>query len=320
VDFKQVVLWLLGVVAFHSYQNNLSASEQQTNLSCCYPGSYFVQGEVLYWTPRITGLELNFGTAEIVENVVGCTQILTTTEADLDPHFKWDAGCRISAGCALESWEMKALWTHFQGKGKRGDTSNLSIPNHGTISVTFDQIDCTLAYNCARLPIDLRPFIGIRTLRIHEHLRAQLTTEIFLFSESTALESKSLNDKQKYWGAGPLVGVQGDWEIGRGFGFYSTVAASLLYGDYEIKFDDADIFSAPIPKRIFSTSRRHVHTFDFNVDLALGVSWHRVVCNQYDLTMKLGFEHHQYFNHNHLCIERGDVSFTGGVFSFQVGF
>lgn len=79
--------------------------------SCCPPptccscdGAFFVRGDLLWWTPRITGLDLNFGTGAIVENVNGCTQILTTEETDQDPHFNWDAGYRVGVGYETDEW------------------------------------------------------------------------------------------------------------------------------------------------------------------------------------------------------------------------
>jgi hypothetical protein len=291
-------------------------------IPCCEStGHFFVRGDVLYWTPRITGLELDFGTNSIVQEMVDSTQVLTTEEVDLDPHFKWDAGYRVGVGYENKDWEAGALWTHFQGKGKRSTHEDIDILNSGRVKIKLDQIDVAVAYNFSLgSSFNLKPFIGVRGTKIHEHLNAVLLTEISLSPISEVIETNTFDDGQKYRGIGPLFGFQGDWEMGCGFGLYGTVAAGLLYGNYTVHFDDTDTFTLPFSKQFFSHNRRHVHAFDWNIDLALGLCWHTQILNQFELGMKLGFEHHQYFNQNRICVGRGDISFTGGVFSLDLGF
>lgn len=293
---------------------------------CCpSKGHFFLRGDALYWTPRITGLELDFGTTEIADRIEGSTQFLATREFDLDPYFKWDVGYRVGGGFETCNFTIEALWTHFDGKGKRSNREchfeNTDLNNHGSIKIKFDQIDLGLGYNYhATCSLTFKPFVGVRAARIHEHLKALLFTEIDVFPDTLALETRTYDDRQKYWGVGPLFGVQGDWEIGCGFGVYGAVAGSLLYGEYKVDFHDTDIFTAPFSKQIASANKRHTHSFDCNIDLAVGISWHRCFCNGSELTFKLGFEQHQYYNQNHLTVGRGDISFTGGVFSAEVSF
>lgn len=288
----------------------------------CASGSFFIRGDALYWVPHITGLELNFGTSEIIENEADATQVFATKEVDLDPHFKWSVGYRLGAGYEADKWKVGALWTHFNGNGKRSHHNEENIINVGKVNIKFDQIDLAFAYSCAfTSTLTFQPFIGVRAARIHEHIHAVSTTEIVSVSPIlTALETRFFDDEQKYRGVGPLFGFQSDWKIGCGFGIYGTVAASLLYGDYSIRFNDVDIITSPISTQIFSANKRHVHAFDYNVDLAIGITWHMLIGEQWEINMKLGFEQHQYFNQNHLGVGRGDVSFTGGVFSIALGY
>lgn len=284
-------------------------------------GQFSIRGDVLYWTPRITGLELNFGTTEINEVVVGCTQILSTEESDLDPHFKWDTGYRVGIGYESECWEAEALYTHFNGKGSKNSHETLDIINSGNVKIELDQIDVALSCNFdLGCDFTLKPILGIRGTRIHQDVNAVLFTEITLFPNTPALETKTFDDEQKYWGVGPLLALQGDWELNCGFGLYGAVGASLLYGHYDIHFNDSDVFTGGVTKELFSNNKKKLNAFDFNIDLAIGLTWHTELCNRYDLDFRLGFEQHQYFNQNRLCVGRGDVSFTGGVFSVELGF
>lgn len=327
-----IVLTLFGLMLGANqddYQFDLDGEKIEdcpSSLSCCpLRGHIFIRGDVLYWTPRITGLELDFGKTEIAEKIVDCTQFLATRESDLDPHFKWNTGYRAGAGYETDKCKIEGLWTHFRGNGKRHNhecfQEDSETTNHGKVKIKFDQIDLAFACNYhAACSLTFKPFAGVRAARIREHIKALLITEIALFPDTLALEKRAFDHKQKYWGVGPLFGVEGDWEIGCGFGLYGAVATSLLYGEYKVEFDDAEIFTAPVSKQIAGTNKRHTHAFDWNIDLAVGISWHTCICNQSEFTVKLGFEQHQYFNQNHLCVGRGDVSFTGGVFSIELSF
>lgn len=312
MNFKRICI---GLTAFVLNVTGLFGEEGCE--SCC--SQFYIRGDILYWTPRVSGLELNFGTTEIVEEVVECSQIFTTEEVDLDPHFNWDVGYRASAGFECNPWNLEVLWTHFDGDGKRsrqdGDNSNT-----GKVTIKLDQIDLAIGLTCdTSCCFMLKPFVGARAAKINEHIKANSSTEIILDS-ARATEIKTFNDKQKYWGVGPLFGLQAEWELGCGLGVYGTVAGSVLYGEYQVNSEDANIYSSPISKQIFNDNKRHVHTFDCNLDLSLGFVWHTLLCDYYDIDMKLGFEHHQYFNQNRLCVGRGDISFTGGIFSILMGF
>lgn len=317
---KKASVWLATLLTLVTAM--LCANQDIQQQPCCPSKTgFFARSDVLYWTPRVTGLDLNFGTTQIVEDLIGCTQILKSKEVNIDPHFNWDVGYRVGGGYECSQWKAELLWTHFNGNGTRSSHQDLNIHNHGKIKIKLDQIDLALTYNYAvSCSFILQPFIGIRATRLHEHIHALSSTKISRFPTSKVIETRTINDRQKYWGVGPLLGVQGDWDIGCGFGFYGAAAAGLLYGDYEVHLDNKDTFSTPISKQIVSVNRRHLHAFDYNIDLALGISWQTLICNLYELRMKLGVEQHQYFNQNRLCAGREDISFTGGVFSFDLGF
>lgn len=336
IETKRILTWVLSLITTLSALHEIHADPYYDQLDeCCSPpscdisrGYFFVRGDVLYWTPRISGLELNFGTSSIAQEDVDGIEVFTTKEVDLDPHFNWNAGFRLGVGYEntfWSKWEIEALWTHFQSHGRKHhcENDNLDFTNTGKIKIKLDQIDVLFACPSNRedlCMLSLKPFLGIRAAKIHEDLHAMLLTHISLSSSSKPLETRKFDDKQNYRGVGPLLGLHGDWETDCGFGFYGTAAVSVLYGDYRMHFDDEDVFSSCISKQILSKTRRHVHVFDCNIDLALGLSWLTCFRKNYNLQAKLGVEHHQFFNQNRLCVGRGDITFTGGIFSLQISF
>lgn len=300
-------------------ENALSCSEQSCDKA--YSPRFFVQGDVLYWKPHISGLELDFGTASISRETTDSVETFVTDEFDADPHFKWNAGYRLSAGYLFEcsNWELTALWTHFQDSGARNEREDANTVNSAKCRLRFDQLDVVLTYN---EPIgflfNLKPFAGIRAAKIHESVDAFLVTDITIIPDTLATETRTFDDKQNYRAIGPIIGLQGDWNLGCGLGIYGSAAASFLYGKYNLHFNDSDIFTAPFSREFFSTNTRHLHGFDCNIDLALGISWDTCVFNSCPLSLKLGIEHHQYFDQSRLGTNRGDLTFDGGIFSIKL--
>lgn len=299
-------------------------ADQPDHGICCEnsQGEFFAAGEFLYWKPHVSCLELDFGSGTISQINTGEAQLINSKEYDVDPSGQWNAGYRASIGYrfADPGLEVEAKWTDFQGDAKRSSRENSSILNEGKYRVRLEQVDCLIAYRSAlNSCITAKPFLGVRGARIHQDIHARITTNIDLASDTTLLEARTLNDKQVYYGIGPLLGLEANWDFGCGWGLYGTAAAGLMYGRFKVHFDDSDYFTAPISKYIHSINKRHLHAFDCNIDLALGFYW-RTCFDCAEVTMKVAFEHHEYFNQNRMGVSRGDLSFDGGVFSVFVGF
>jgi hypothetical protein len=302
-----------------SYGSPQEIYYEQPYFSCCEQGwgHFKVCAEALYWRPYISGLELSFGRGTLDVSNVGGIDYFISNELDIDPHFDWDWGYRIGGIYQFDCspLEIGVLWTHFDGQGERRESGNF-----GKVKVKLNQLDLVFAYNkqdgCSSF--SLKPFIGVRAARIKENIDAFVITYITLPAPATEL--RTFDDNQKYRGIGPLLGVQGEWDLGCGFGLYGNAAGSLLYGLYRFQFNGTDIFSAPISDSFIGFNKRRVHGFDWNVDLALGFYWNTCLCDDVSLNLKLGFEHHQFFNHNRVSVYRGDLCFDGAVFAVGLSF
>lgn len=294
--------------------------------SCCETssGRFFVRGDLLYWKPHVSGLELDFGSASISHTLVDDVQVFNTEEFDTDPQCNWDAGYRLGAGYqfACSAWELDGFWTHFNGHGSRNTREDSASINQSKFHLKFNQVDVALAYNvCLGSSFLLKPFIGVRGVDIREKIQANLVTDISpALTLPFATETRTFDDHQKFCGVGPLLGFHGDWDMDCGFGIYGTVATSVLYGHDKLHFDDTDVLTAPYSKHIFSKGTQHLHTFNCNLDLALGIRWQTYFCDSFQLITLLGFEHHQYFNLSRLGANRGDLNLDGGTLSVNVVF
>src|SRR6202035_686726 len=132
---------------------------------------FFIRGDLLYWKPHISDLELDFGRTMISNTIVDGVQKYRMKEFDVDPRFKWNTGYRVAAGyqSRCNGLELALFWTHFQDHGTRRDVEDPSIVNRGKIDLKFDQVDLILAYSgssCSSFKV--KSFIGVRGAEIHE--------------------------------------------------------------------------------------------------------------------------------------------------------
>lgn len=303
--------------------------EQAVANNCCYQPNpccvqneekFFLRGDVLYWQPNISGIELGFGTGAIAQTSVGDTTVIISDEYDADPHFNWDAGYRVAGGYGIEnSWGIGAEWTYFKGDGDRRSFDNGDITSAGKFKVKLEQIDLVLGYDYAfNCDFHLKPFFGVRGARIRNGVAGLITTQLTIDGEPAVGEIRAFDHKQNYRAIGAILGFQADYNIGCGFGLYGTAAASVLYGRIKVNMDDATVLGSTVNNVIITANRRHVHSYDPVVDLAVGASWKTNFFECAELSMRLGFEHHEYFHQNHFSVFRGDMSFTGGIFSVEV--
>lgn len=282
-----------------------------------FPGNIFLRGDVLYWKPHISNLELAFGEDSIVQTTEGIGRTINSREFDEDPKFHWNAGYRVGAGFKPEctNWFIGSFWTHFNDNGTRHSSST----NEGKCRVKLDQLDVLFTVESCLSCFKLNPYFGVRGVHLNEKLHSRLITDIILSPTSSATGTRTLRDKQNYYGGGPLIGIDAFWDLGCNIDLYGTIAASLLYGHYNVHFNDSDIFTAPLSESIFNKTTKHLHAFDANIDLAIGFIWNVCIYNT-PFMLKLGFEHHQFFNQSRLGLARGDLSFDGGTFSISTEF
>lgn len=322
IDASQGSSGWSGTSSTYAYQGSGCCPEPVCCEDMC--GRFFVRGDLLYFVPHQTGLELDFGTASISQSVTDGVQTTNSTEYDTDPGFKWNPGYRIAAGYVDEAskWGLGAIWTHYQSSASRSNQEDESTFNHGKWRVKWDQIDVVVAYDAHPTPsFNVKPFVGVRGARIHQSLNAVLVTDLTLSPPpTTPTSTRTFDDSQNYRAIGPVFGFESDFEVGCGFGFYGTAAASVLYGKTKVSYDDSDIFTAPVSKNFYNLDRRHVDSVDCNIDLALGLRWHTRFCDDFELDLRLGAEHHQFFNQGRLGVSHDDLSFDGGVFSVELSY
>ncbi|HEV8052956.1 MAG TPA: Lpg1974 family pore-forming outer membrane protein, partial [Parachlamydiaceae bacterium] len=288
---------LLSASATYSHANmNTPYCGQQ---SCCTPccdepcGRGFLSADFLYWRAFQDGLDTCIPT-DVSDTIRADGRIISTFRGEgRDPKFKWNPGFRIGAGYgfACSNWDIGALWTHFNSKAH----SSLCNENSLKWNIDLDVVDLLVAYRCDfNSCFTFRPYAGIRFARIDQKLR------LGGFPDSTtfALTGESLlatDNKHKFIGVGPLFGLEADLKIACGFSLYASGAISWLYGHNDVRLTNS---SATVNVIDFCEIRNKTNSTLTAADASLGLRWQTTFCNDNQLFLQLGYEHHRYFDYS----------------------
>ena len=272
--------------------------------------------DLLYWRPELCGLEAAFGDTTIATTVDQNGIIFTTvTESDKEPHSKWNTGVRAGIEMRYNYFEVELDWTRFNGCAKFHEG-----PQFGHWKINYDAVDLTFGRTFNLLScFDVKPFIGIRSVQIHQHLKSHLETLFTstLIGDNTVLTDKK--DKEKFKGLGPQIGINADWYIGCNLSLYGSFAVASYYGDVKTKNTTTDTFTQTVS--VCNGKKKHCFN-TIATDMAIGVRWDSSsnFCGcETILTLKLGAEQHRIYDFSELGAD-GTLSLDGGIFEAGITF
>ncbi len=263
--------------------------------------------DALYWRTLQNGISCNCGCG--IKN------------------HEWRPGYRIGTENAFASscWDAAIYWTHLDAHTHQGHKENDSSSSSGSSKgsfgewkLNFETIDATIGrdfivYSCATI----RPFVGLRGAWIDEKICAHLESSQISNLQETFITTQQHN-RVNFWGVGPQLGLELDWTLCNGFGIYGSISAGILYGDFNVKSKTTETFSNPT-EVFFCKEHRHNQACQAVADAAIGVSWQHCYCNNVKLRLRLGWEHHQYFDHSRFG-SYGDLYLDGVAFATGISF
>lgn len=313
--------------------NNAPAYDDCGNCCSCEPscGHGFIGAEVLYLRAFEEGLSSACDRTDITNFYDGDTVVSTLRGKTHDPDFQWNVGFRIGAGYefANSNCGIAACWTHFNSNthGNHGHNHE----HHWKID--FDAVDVIFGYEYKGTDcFGVTPYIGVKYANINQKLRTNFISTIrdgsgsfsdSSFSDSTSQAgsrdrghvTSSGDSKDDFWGVGPLFGLEADWLVGCGLGFYGNVSIATLYGNFHGKSLHTDLFETGTN---INHLNRHRQACQFVLDAGIGITWRTCFCGDNYLVLQLGLEEHRYFNQNQFCC--GDLSLDGVSFGAGIEF
>lgn len=282
---------------------------------CCSCNTWFLSADVLYWRAYENGLEDFCVPSEFIDTVGSDDRITSEIiQGDQHLHFNWDLGFRIGAGYnfASKGFDTAIYWTHFHEKAK-GKHSH----HHATRwKLYFDVIDLIAGHEFKpNSCFSFKPYAGLRGVWSDQKLHKHSVTKIISYQGTSFITSKT-NDKERFWGLGPQIGVEADWNLRYGFSIYGSAAAALMYGRFDLKHHQIQVVSTATN---FDFTKNHHCAVQGAIDAAIGIGWQRRFCKSLLLSFQLGLEHHRYWDFNQIG-SSGDLCFDGVVFSTRVDF
>lgn len=227
----------------------------------------------------------------------------------LNPQVKPDAGFDLGVGIYLphDGWDFKANVLHLHSRAPIHETGHLAptwvVPTD-TLDGFVDAVDAHWRLHFALIDFEMgRSFFLSRylTMRPHIGLRYAIVRQKYLlhyiggnlFPDGEAYISM----KNKFLAPGIRMGSDFAWKMGKGFGLYSKLAASLLYGLVYVHESEKVSFESEKRADIWNKFRMAKPILDF----AAGVQWERgLFQKRYHLLLQAGWEMHLLFAQNQL--------------------
>lgn len=260
-----------------------------------------------------------------------------------DQDFSFEPGFRVGLGYNLGydkwdiyvnySWVYSYVRDSVSGVNSDGDgviVGTLSLlPEGGGLTystfesartrwqVQFNSWDLDIGRNCyVGQHFSFRPTWGLKAGLIRQHLNTYYDN----ISEANVQYSNvQVKGKTRYWGIGPKIGVDGNWELGAGFSIFGRAHAAAMYGEFTVKnrlqaIIDRNQQNAGINAGgTFHDSFYRLRPMTY---LNLGLKWGRCFWNWMFFSMHVGWETQYWWQQMEFLSFKditpdGDLSITG---------
>lgn len=331
-------------------------------------GSFFVRGDYLLLRADLDNLTL---TTKATVDVRADSKNQFGSSDQLPFNNDWKSAFRVALGYrpTPNCWEVEADWAHFDGT-KRGEASGkiddysesptvffgtmvlppLSIfdafqppsgflTSHivGTWGVQLDDISLSASRSFGWRCFSLKPSFGVRGLSLRQRLHYNFDS----FEERNFKTEALANANTNFYGIGVTGGLVSRLDFGYGIGFYGYAEVAALYGRHRSASFLRTIADSVPPgdhRERESVLTGRVNALRSVIDGGFGIEWNSPCFNLLQVTLRLGWEAHNYFDQNTILVFRqntdltpdaippnglyanGNLSLMGWVFSATVNF
>lgn len=313
-----------------------------------FGGENIFHFDLLYWKLYESNLVLINKTSPVF-----FTDDFTKTSV-IHPHFKWDVGFRIGFEHPYEGNNIKIDWTHYGTNIKQkkhtnsNDLTNVNdqrgmfplwalsrdilsgdyVSNaamHWKVNLDLADLLFKGSYCLFDTCFDWNPYVGLRAAWIRQKAHQCYSGGIFLIGiieGGVSLEGTDhVHLLNNFWGMGPLIGIQPEVPLGKGWSLYGNMAISGLLGCYHIKqketFLDSDRF----------LRKKHTARFRWITDLAVGLMWDTIICQDVTINLGLEWEYHIFIRQLelkqdsfHILSHNRNLDVQGITFSSAINF
>lgn len=327
---KKIYVILVGAMIVSTNQvcfaNNVEhCNKLHYHNECCdtKKNELLFKGAFLYWKGELRGIECAFGNESIVTTGEEGVTLITKTEADTSPSFKWHPGVRLGSTFLFKDFDFDLDWSYFPGRAfyKKDEQ------HYGDWKLKYNDIDFKIGYKfypSSRFYV--KPFIGLRGTWIRQTLHSYLETPKIDDQETFTL-TFNMHNKEKFWWIGPQLGIETNWYIGWNFNLYCTLDVVNYYGHDHANYNRVDHTPEDPDEGNPETNQTNIWTKkakfnNFALDDSFGIRWDKYICrSEYDVhfNLKLGFEQHRIYEFSNLAGGPGSLSLDGGILEAGLG-
>ncbi len=236
-------------------------------------------------------------------------QVLNFSTDNHDWHY--NPGMRVGLGFYVnhDAWNLEFEWTWVNitdAKRFSGANNDVLIPlwiAPQTISTTwttagavwnahYNVLDAKLGkpYHVSRYLV-FNPFFGLRAGWIDQHFSAH-----YGGTYNSALSGTVHHGENDFWGFGSRAGIKTDWIIGKGWNLFGNIAASLLFGKFEIDQNVNQTGATVGSSQGFEIEEEFYQNVP-NMDIELGIAWNKYFNKQkYRIQIAAAYEFHEWWN------------------------
>lgn len=321
------------------------------DLNC--PRDFYINASFLAMQAKQDGMEF------VIQDTNGAPNNGITNgkfEGFSDNHedWKYNFGLRVGVGFYLnhDAWNLDFTWTWLNISdnqqanattsggfviplwllGEDTDGNFIGQRSGAVWDASYNTFDARIGkpYYVSRYFI-VNPHFGIRAAWIDQHFSVDYSGLVGPtpsgFPDNTVFAGKNRivhHGDNDFWGIGTRAGVDTDWLFGKGFGLFGNIAASILYGKFDIEQHLTTPPTLQHPQNVgFDIEDDHYMNVP-NFEMALGLGWGRYFNKmKYHVGVKAAYEFHVWFDQFNLRRFWGIGQFNtnppGGPTTGQIG-
>ena len=202
--------------------------------------------EPLYWHAKVGATEY----AYTVKNARGLNNTQNQIEGSLKENsFDSDWGIKVGVGCTkkYDHWDLYLNYTYYETSDSDSTTKALpagiqesrafagfSVIAHRAKShfdIDYNNLDLELGKRFyVSTHIALRPHVGLKSawIDLDQKITYTLTQELGI--PAIWGHDQKVKDSSDFWGLGPRIGLDSNWNLGYGFSILGNTSLALLWG------------------------------------------------------------------------------------------
>lgn len=280
------------------------------DLNC--PRDFYFHVDGLAMQAKEDGLDFGIQDSSAVDANRSITQGGVKGFSSDNSDFDYNPGVRVGLGFYLDhdAWNIDFNWTWLNitnyAHGNVGTGGGVILPEYSLgLGTPANQIGSRssakwdVKYNTIDIKL-AKPYYVSRYLVFNPHFGARAGWIDQQFSVdyggvgSNPLNRTVFHSENDFWGIGARAGLDSNWILGKGWSLFGNIAASMLFGKFEIDQN----YNLPASQNTDGYNLTH----DFyqnvpNFEIALGISWGKYFNKKRNhVALKAGYEFHEWFD------------------------